>query len=898
MKKISLIALFLCLSLYSAAQNVTFNIQLKRATLETIINELRNQSDINFIYNHEELSEYTPKDISLSNASLEEVLDESLKDTNLTYKKVDETIVITPTEPDDSASINQNKYTQTIRGTLKDLDTHTPLIGATIRILETDPIVGSVTNEEGEFKLSNIPIGRVSLYITYIGYKPITVPNVLVNSGKEVMLDLYLQESTLEMETLDVTATGIKGQALDEMSVVSARSISPEETNRYPGGFNDPSRIMSNFTGVTSSQDGNNDIIVRGNSPKYMQWRLEGVQITNPNHFADQNAVGGLISALNNNMLATSDFYTGAFSSEYGDVLSGVYDVKFRQGNNEQFEAVAGIGTMGTDFTVEGPFSKNYNGSYLVNYRYSTLAVASELGLTDVQGIPNYQDASYKIVLPTKKAGTFSLFGLGGISKFSIEDVTPIDWNTPGDNAMRSNIREDYDKKAHLLNTGINHTINITPNNYLKSTLFYSNEGIDDDIYELELYEPLIDTDNSEEDSVLSSKLNFTNRIRKSVYRAAVTYHHKISAKHKIQIGSKYALFYYDYYQSQLNEDETARVTLMDFDERVGTLRNFVSWRYNVNDNLSIVTGLHNMNVLYNNKSTLEPRFSVNWNYSSNSALSFGYGMHSNMESIHNYFAKVELEDGTITEPNKDLDLLKAHHFVLGYEKYFSENIRLKAEVYYQHLYNLPVENNDSSYYSTINEGQDFRYVDLVNDGKGRNYGVEFTIERFFANNYYFLVNTSVYQSLYTAKDGIERNTRYNNNYMVNMIGGKEYQGWGKKHNQTFGINAKLFIGGGQKIIPLLRDENGNLAVDPENNRYWDYNKAYESKLDDFYYLILSVNYKWNKPKATHELTLVLDNITDSKGKISEYYDESEPNSIGYTTKGGFYPNLMYRIYF
>jgi hypothetical protein len=277
------------------------------------------------------------------------------------------------------------------------------------------------------------------------------------------------------------------------------------------------------------------------------------------------------------------------------------------------------------------------------------------------------------------------------------------------------------------------------------------------------------------------------------------------------------------------------------------------------------------------------------------SSFQLGYGKHSNMESIHNYFAKVKQNDGTITVPNKDLDLLKAHHFVLGFEKRFGKNMRAKIEAYYQDLYNLPVENNDTSYYSTINEGLEFRYIDLVNEGTGKNYGIELTIEKFFSNNYYYLINASLYQSKYTALDGIERNTAYNGNYLVNILFGKEFNGLGRKKNQTFSFNAKAFLSGGRKIIPLLRDAQGNLAVNPENNEYWDYSKAYEKDLGVIYNLTVSASYKWNKPKSTHELFLTFNNITDKKGNLTEYYDADEPGFIGHTTQFGIFPDLRYK---
>jgi hypothetical protein len=789
------------------------------------------------------------------------------------------------------------RLTQTIRGKIIDADSQLPLIGASALILETNPIIGTITDVNGVFRLANVPVGRITLQLSSVGYEKKTIPNIVVNSGKEVFLNLGMQESVLKMQDLVITAYENKGQALDEMSLVSARSISAEETSRYAGGVNDPSRIVSSFAGVATAQDGGNNIIVRGNSPKYIQWRLEGVQISNPNHFADQNSAGGSISALNNNLLATSDFYTGAFSPEYGDVLSGVYDIKLRAGNNEKFESTFGFGLLGTDFTVEGPFKKGYGGSYLVNYRYSTAGIAGDLGLVDLGGIPNFQDAAFKVLLPTKKAGIFSIFGLSGLSDFLFEDVTPELWDTPGDGSMRADISEDFQKESYLLTTGINHTINIAENSYLKSSLSYSSDGITDEVFESKTIDILDSNGDILYDSVSSRALNFNSRLRNSTYQGALTFHSKLNAKSKIQVGTKYSLFAFEFDQSRLQGDRSTRFALANFNETVGTVRNFISWKHRLNEDITLVMGVHNMNVLLNKKSTIEPRIAANWKLNNTNSIHAGYGKHSNMESIHNYFAKVESEDGTISQPNEDLGLLKAHHFVLGYEKRFTKNLMGKVELYYQHLYNLPVENNETSYYATINEGMEFQYVDLVNEGTGKNYGVEFTLERFF-DSYYFMFNGSIYSSTYKSLEGIQRNTQYDGNYLINILAGKEFTNLGKKNNQTLGLNAKIFFGGGKKVLPLLRDEQGDLAVDAENNSYWDYDKAYDNKIEDIYQVTVSASYKWNKPKATHELFLNIDNLTNTRGKLSEYYDESEANSIGHVTQFGMFPNLMYRVYF
>lgn len=789
------------------------------------------------------------------------------------------------------------QLTQTVRGTIIDMDSQLPLIGVAVRILGANSFNGAATNVNGEFRLEKVMVGRITLQLSYVGYETKTIPDIEVNTGKEKILNLTMQESVLELNEVVVKATKNKGEATNQMSLISTRSISAAETKRYAGGLDDPSKILSNFAGVTASQNGGNDIIVRGNSPKYVQWRLDGVEITNPTHFADQNSVSGGVSALNNSLLTASDFSTGAFSAEYGDVLSGVYDVKLRTGNNQKYETSLGVGVQGTDLTVEGPFKKGYGGSFLVNYRYSTISLLNNLGVIQLDGVLNYQDGAFKVVLPTKK-GTFSFFGLAGLSGGSLKDVQADNIAIPGNETITSDITEDYDKDNYLSNLGMNHTFSINDRSFIKTTLSYSNSGIKEDVFKIKTTKLTNNQGEFLRDSVGNRDLNYQSRINNSVYRGAITYNNKLNAKNTIQIGAKYALLGYDSKLSGIQGNSTDMSTMADFTENIGTLNNFISWKHRFNENITIVAGLHNMNVFYNKKSTIELRIALNWQINPTSSFSAGYGKHSTMESVHNYFAKVKQPDGSVTEPNKNLNLLKADHFVMGYEKRFGENIRVKLEAYYQNLYNLPVENNDSSYYATINEGTDFRYVELVNKGTGKNYGMELTLERFFSKGYYYLINASIYDSKYKTLEGVERNTKYNGNYLANILIGKEFANRGKKKNQTLNLNAKVFFGGGQRYIPLLTDAQGRLAVDPANNKFWDYKKAYDKKFEDIYQVNLSASYKWNKPKVTHELFITLDNITNNKGKLSEYYDEKIPGKIGYVTQFELFPNLMYRLYF
>ena len=682
------------------------------------------------------------------------------------------------------------------------------------------------------------------------------------------------------------------------MMQLSTHPITLEETKRFTGGMDDPARVVSSFAGVASTPKGSSDIIVRGNSPKYMQWRLDGAEISSPYHMDDQNSSFGALTALNNNLLATSDFYTGAFSSEYGDVLSCVYDVKLRPGNNEKFEATGGIGLMGTELTLEGPFKKGYAGSYLFNYRYSTISLINQLGIIDVPGVVDYQDATFKILLPTKRTGTFSLYGLGGKSGFSMENMGPTGLSTPGRPTTSSLNSKDFFKKNYLANLGMNHTLSLNSKSFVKTSFNYSGTGAMDDIFETDTIRTYnienaftVDSISPRMHMIQSSNVN-------SAIRGAIIYSNKINPKNKIQIGTKYTLYSFNYNKNMYKNEEASLVNINDFKINVSTINNFLSWRHSLNEKIDIVAGLHNMNILSSIKSTLEPRLSVNWKINNSNSVHAGYGMHSTTERIQNYYTKIEQGNGDFIQPNKNLGLLKANHFVLGYEKRFTENLIGKVEAYYQSLYNLPVENNDTSYYATINEGIDYKYVELVNKGSGKNYGVEISIEQFFDKNFYFLLNSSLFDSKYKTLEGVWRNTRYNNNYIVNILFGKEFKNLGKKQNQVLALNTKILFEGGERYIPLIRDANGNVAVDLPNERYFDYSKAYDNKLDNIFRLNLSVSYKFNKPGATHEIFLDLMNLTNNQARIAEYYDVSKPGNVGYISQFAFFPNLMYRVYF
>ena len=421
-----------------------------------------------------------------------------------------------------AVSIQLISQTQTVRGVIVDQDSQVPLIGATIQLIATNPI-GTTSDIDGKFELLEIPTGRQSFVVQYLGYETQKLEELVVTPSKEVVLNIKLKESVAQLNEVIVKASSNNHKALNEMSMISARSMTIEELNRQPANFYDPARMALGFSGVTSAgDDESNEIVVRGNSPAGILWRIEGIEVSNPNHFSEAGTAGGGISMLSTNAMGTSDFFAGAFPAEFGNALSGVFDIKLRNGNNNTTEAAVQLGLLGLNAAVEGPLKKGYDGSFLVNYRYSTLGIIENLGIVEQgSGAPNFQDLSFKVRLPTKKAGTFSLFGLGG--DFISED----DYTDAGDSR-----RDIFSGKTGIL--GLSHLLNISNKTYLKTVVATNFAGRFYDEGRLGIIS---------DDQI---KKDYQEFFEDNSNRISVLLNHKFNSKHVLRVGGVFSHLGYD----------------------------------------------------------------------------------------------------------------------------------------------------------------------------------------------------------------------------------------------------------------------------------------------------------------------------------------------------------------
>jgi hypothetical protein len=766
---------------------------------------------------------------------------------------------------------------QTVRGTITDAASKAPVVGATIQVVGSTPPIGTVTDAEGRFRLVNVGLGRTRLKITSIGYEEMVLNEVVVNAGKEIVLDLALTESVSNLREVAVSYKRSEDRTVanNEMATVSARPFNAAETIRYAGSLGDPSRMAANFAGVSGANDSRNDIVVRGNSPASLLWRLDGVNIPNPNHFGSLGTAGGPVSMLNTNLLAKSDFLTGAFPAEYANALGSVFDVRLRKGNDEKREFLGQLSFNGVEVGAEGPYSKKSKASYLLNFRYSFFGLLKNVGF-ELAGQPEYRDFTFKTDIPVGKRGHLSAWTIGGRSnvEFLGKDVDTEQPDTYGDENNNTRVR---------YSTGIagvsyehrftNRTVGKLTFSGSQTTQWFAGDTV--------IYNG--GKDISQE--ILTSQADFTQR--KLSMNASVS--HKISAKDKISAGVLVDLIQYDLDNRNLYPVATS---LRNAQGETMMTQVYGQWKHRFNERLTLNTGLTLQNLELNGSTTLEPRAGLSYQLNPASSFNVAYGLHSMMQPILTYFYQNRQPDNSYALTNKNLGFTRSHHLVVGYDRMLSENLRLKVEAYSQWLFDAPVE-RFPSYFSMLTVGADFGPVDkgnLVNAGTGRNYGLEITLEKYFSNNYYFLLTTSLFDSKYKGSDNIERNTPFNNRYVINLLAGREFR-LGRNGN-VFSINWKLTTAGGQFVTPI--DLAASADIKQQVN---DYSRAFSSQQDPYFRTDLKLGYKINRRRFTHEIAIDLQNFTANQNIFQQAYNP-RTNRIGTAYQQGFLPIPFYRLTF
>lgn len=773
--------------------------------------------------------------------------------------------------------LTQAQNVQTVKGRIIDEASKSPMPGVSVSIADM-PALGTVTDDKGYFRIPKVPLGRITVKVSLLGYEPQVLSNLLLSSGKELELNLQLSEKVNRMKEVDVVfkKSANKASTNNDMTTVSARSFNLEETKKYAGALGDPSRMAQNYAGVVGANDSRNDIVVRGNSPNGMLWQMEGLNIPNPNHFGSISSTGGPVSMLNNNNLDKSDFLTSAFPAQYGNALAGVFDLRLRNGNPDKAEYLGQIGFNGFEFGAEGPFSKKSKASYLVNYRYSTLGVFQAIGINFGTGsaTPLYQDVNYKVNVPLNKKSSIAVFGFAGNSSvdFLGNEVDTTQTDLYGTEFSNTKVRFSASF------TGVSYDYQLGAKTNLKAVIGLSTS------YQRFLGDSISYITREE---FKSGDATF-NTLK---YLSHVSINHKFNSRNSLVAGVMSDLYTFDLQNSNFYSNGTIEQELVNIDDQYVISQAYAQWKHRFSDKLSLNTGIHSQVISLNSSVSFEPRLGLKYLIDGSKSISMGYGIHSQAQNVYTYYVQTPGPAG-LEYTNKDLGFTNSQHFVLGYDQSFTENLRMKAEVYYQQISDAPVEVQLSSY-SALNTGADFGPSDrdsLVNKGTGSNIGIELTLERFFNKGFYFLATTSLFDSKYKGSDGVERNTAFNTNYVVNLLAGKEFTL--KNKSNVIAFNIKLTSTGGRYLTPidLAASEQAKQAVFIDD-------QAYSEKQDPYFRSDVKVAFRKEYKRSTMEFSVDLQNITNNKNVFQQSYNP-KTNSIVTEYQQGFFPVPTFRMTF
>ncbi|MBN1116397.1 MAG: carboxypeptidase-like regulatory domain-containing protein [Bacteroidales bacterium] len=783
-----------------------------------------------------------------------------------------------------SVNLQAQDYHQTVKGKIIDKESHASIEFATVVLNNSDQTYGVISDSEGNYRFDRVPVGRYTLSVQFMGYESVNIQNIEVTSGKELIVNAELQESPLKLDEVTIKATSNKEKVQNSFAAISARTFSVEESQRYAGSSNDVSRMAMNYAGVNHSAETTNEIVIRGNSPFGLLFRLDGVDIPNPSHFGDGASTGGVISMLNNNLLTNSDFYTSAFPAEFANTISGVFDLRLRNGNNEKHEFMGQAGLLTYELCAEGPLNKSSKSSYLVDYRYSTLELLSYLGLSAMgNAIPKYQDFTFKLNFPNKKLGNFSVFGLGGKSNIEMMESERDTLKPRESLPYESDYEMDMQNKNYSGSFGITHSYVFNQKAYTRFILSATS------IRNYNSWDSLSTTDRS-------PTLLYFGDFRRSKLAVRFFLNNKINSKNSFRAGVNFSKHNFYAVDSAYDGTIEQHRVLRDFNGDDFFLQPYFQYKYRVSEKLQATLGINGFAQLETKHFSPEPRAGLNWEIKPGSKLSFGYGKHSLSTPLEILHQKVWNFNGSYSEPNKGLDFTKSHHFVLGYDRVFSGLFRIKTELYYQYIYNAVVEQKSNAYSLLNRRAYDYEDVGaLKNSGKGYNYGLELTMEKFMDHGSYFLTTLSLFESKYRGSDGILRNSAFNSNHVLNLLGGKEYnlksRREASKYVKKLVLDGKVKWSGGMRYTPLDIEQSAL-----QGTTIPDESRPFSEQLPDYFSLDFRIGLKLSGKNSSQEIALDIRNATNRQNPFDIRYD-IETGDVKYLTFG-MMPDLIYRINF
>jgi hypothetical protein len=713
-----------------------------------------------------------------------------------------------------------------MKGTVVDADTKSPLIGANVYVLGTTR--GAATDDKGVFGLENIPVGSYTVQASYIGYNPLRITDVIVRSSGTTNIHIELRLSYLESEAVEVTAGYFDSVTEQPVSIVS---LSREEVRRAPGAAGDVSRIVQVLPSIAKVNDQYNGLIVRGGSPIENAFYVDNIEIPNINHFPAQGSTGGAVGLLYVDFIEDINFYTGGAPALFGNRLSSVMDIRFREGNREEFSGKLFLDMAGFGGIAEGPMLRQ-KGSWLLSVRRSYVDVLVDI--MDLGVTPVYSDLQAKIVYDPAKNHRFTLVAVAGHDKSSPtrDQAESLDFSVYGS--------EKYTQST----LGLNWRWLWSANGYTNTSLSYSGVWYRNNWSRIRTEELFIR--NSSHESWVG--IRNRNRIR-------------FNPVHTVEFGfdTKILLHDYDYYLAE-SVDLLGNISpSVLFAGDLGTEEYGVFLHYIVRPfkRLQATIGARTDYYANNDRYSVSPRLSVSYSLTDRTSINGSVGFFT--QSLPHFFL-------VQNERNRELDNPRSIHYIAGINHLLTEDTKLIIEAYRKEYKYMPLNPSQPSLFVLDETLYQFPFYlahqFFVDTGTAEAQGVEANIQKKLAKSIYGIAGASYSVTRYTGYDGIRRKRVFDNRIIINI-------GGGYKPNEKWEFSLRWVYAGGTPYTPfdIERSREVNSAVFDETRINADRHPDYHS---------LSIRFDKRFHFASSNLIFYLDvwNVYNRKNVAAYFWNE------------------------
>jgi hypothetical protein len=765
-----------------------------------------------------------------------------------------------------------------LRGTVRDAESNQPLMGATVTLesgRSSSTTVSVATNPEGAFSFENLRPGYYTLSVSLDGFEGLRLVELNVASGKEQTLDLLLQSAPGQLPEATILAPTPGRRKLLPVGEIP---LSREQTLRFPATFFDPLRLATAYPGVAQTDDGTNSISIRGNSPSSVRWRLEGVEIVNPNHlpnagtFSDRPATAsGGVLMFSAQLLDNSSLLTGVMPAGYGDANGGIVDMYLRKGSDQQHEFTAQAGLIGLDIAAEGPLGKRKQesgqapASYLVNYRYSTVGLLGQLGVSFGDEQINFQDLSFNLNFKGRKGGNWSVFGMGGLSENNFRHKS----DTAEIKAYKDFFDIDFSSKTGVI--GVRNFTQYSHGVWLKTSAAASGQ-----------YSERLSS------SPTFLERNSTDNISETALSYSSTIGFPLNSRFDWQIGVIGTVRFYQA-NSQFEGGEERPIEVQYTTNQPWAQ---ISWK-NAQKTTEAEFGLHMYSLNVSSQSQETSAFNPRASFSQR------FGRHKFIAAA-GYFTEALPFWATWQQDNLNTrSSLKAS---LGYVWAIAPRWSFRAEGFWQWFNETPFLG--ASFASMANIS-DFRVFPSSSSSGvffltgGRNLGIEMMLERRFSGDWFANLNATLIDSKYPAPDqnGLFNprlvSSRWDIGHIANLTFGKEWQREKRPgRERSIGLNGRAVWTGGVReaeIHPVSKQLRTTVF-----NEFGGFNKVYPD------YFRLDVRVYWRKyigNRRNSTFALEFQNLTNKQNFAYHYYDpytERVENKF----QLGTIPNFSWRVEF